>query len=135
MRVVIDTNLWVSFLIGKELAAVLPLLLKGDIRIITSLDQIFEFDDVVLREKFRRYFSIEQAKEMVNVLTATAEFVENAEPVTACRDEGDDYLLALAVSGGADMIVSGDTDLLALNPFRGIEILTPREFAARYDEA
>lgn len=49
-------------------------------------------------------------------------------PITACRDPKDDKFLELAVSGRATHIISGDTDLLTLNPFRGIAILPPRAF-------
>ena len=50
------------------------------------------------------------------------------ERVTACRDATDDKFLELAVNGKADVIVSGDADLLVLNPFRGIPIVTPAAF-------
>ena len=45
-----------------------------------------------------------------------------------CRDPKDDQILELAVSGNADCIVTGDDDLLTLNPFRGIAIITPADF-------
>jgi predicted nucleic acid-binding protein len=54
--------------------------------------------------------------------------VEITETITDCRDAKDNKFLELAVSGKADCVVSGDSDLLVLNPFRGISILTPREF-------
>ncbi len=57
-----------------------------------------------------------------------AERVVPAIRIVASRDPGDDKLLELAVAGGADCLVSGDDDLLALHPFRGLKILTPRQF-------
>lgn len=59
---------------------------------------------------------------------ASAELVAIAEPVVACRDPTDDKFLELAVNGHADLIVSGDADLLVLNPFRGIPILSAAAF-------
>jgi predicted nucleic acid-binding protein len=59
---------------------------------------------------------------------ASAEAVIITERIAACRDATDDKFLELAVAGGADAIVSGDADLLALDPFRGIPILTPAKF-------
>ena len=50
------------------------------------------------------------------------------ERIAACRDATDDKFLELAVNGKADMIVSGDADLLVLNPFRGIPIVSPAAF-------
>lgn len=54
--------------------------------------------------------------------------VEIAETIKICRDPKDDKLLELASSGKADFLVTGDNDMLVLNPFRGIEIITPRDF-------
>lgn len=56
-----------------------------------------------------------------------------AESVHECRDPKDDKFLDVAINGQASCIVSGDNDLLVLDPFRGIEILTPRDFLERYN--
>jgi predicted nucleic acid-binding protein len=58
----------------------------------------------------------------------SAELVTITARIAACRDPTDDKFLELAVNGHADLIVSGDADLLALNPFRGIPIVTPATF-------
>lgn len=57
-----------------------------------------------------------------------AEMIETDETIAVCRDPKDDKLLELAVGGNADFLVTGDKDLLILNPFRGVEIITPRVF-------
>ncbi len=59
-----------------------------------------------------------------------AEVVDVTENIAECRDPKDDRFLELAVDGNATCIVSGDSDLLVLNPFRGVRILTPQEFIA-----
>jgi len=64
----------------------------------------------------------------LRALMSTAELVTVTERIAACRDPTDDKFLELAVNGHADLIVSGDADLLALNPFRDIPILTPAAF-------
>lgn len=69
-------------------------------------------------------------EELFDGLTRDSEFVEITESVQVCRDPKDDRISELAVSGGAAYIVTGDTDLLVLNPFRGIEILRPADFLA-----
>jgi predicted nucleic acid-binding protein len=53
--------------------------------------------------------------------------------ITECRDPEDDKFLALAIDGAATYLITGDDDLLALNPFRGVAILTPREFLTIHD--
>lgn len=67
-------------------------------------------------------------REWVERALAAAERVEVTERVVACRDPKDDKFLELGVNGGADLIVSGDADLLELHPFRGIPIVTPADF-------
>jgi uncharacterized protein len=62
---------------------------------------------------------------------AAAELVPITELITACRDFTDDKFLELAVNGHADLIISGDRDLLALDPFRDIPIVTPAVFVQR----
>lgn len=65
-----------------------------------------------------------------------AQIAERVVPtirVVASRDPGDDKLLELALAGGADCLVSGDDDLLVLHPFRGLKILTPRQFLDSID--
>jgi len=64
----------------------------------------------------------------LRLLFASAEQVTVTERVTECRDPNDDKFLELAVNGHADVIVSGDADLLVLDRFRGIPIITPAAF-------
>ncbi len=61
-------------------------------------------------------------------LLREAELIKLTEVIIDCRDAKDNKFLELAASGKADFIISGDEDLLVLNPFRGIPILTPGEF-------
>jgi putative PIN family toxin of toxin-antitoxin system len=67
-------------------------------------------------------------RDRLHELLAAAELVTITERSTACRDPKDDKFLELAVNGHADLIVSGDADLLTLNPFQGIPIVTPADF-------
>ncbi len=62
-----------------------------------------------------------------------SELVEIKELITICRDPKDDKFLELAISGKADFIITGDQDLLILNPFRDIEIITANEFLTRFN--
>ena len=80
------------------------------------------------RCRFDRYVTREGRDEFLMAFMREAELVEITETVEACRDPKDDQILELAVSGNADCIVTGDDDLLTLNPFRGIAIITPAGF-------
>jgi uncharacterized protein len=89
---------------------------------------LLELAEVLSRKKLNKYLLEEERMRFLVALLKEAELVEIGEVVTDCRDVKDNKFLELAVSGKADYIVSGDEDLLVLNPFRGIPILTPREF-------
>jgi putative PIN family toxin of toxin-antitoxin system len=87
-----------------------------------------EFASVIVRPKFDKYISTAKRTQFRDVIEADATFVEIAETIRVCRDPKDDKFLELAVAGQADYILTDDADLLVLNPFQGIQILTPEEF-------
>jgi uncharacterized protein len=104
MRVVLDTNVLIKFVATER--------------------QLFE----ILARPYLAPLIAPATLAWFSQLLAAAETVTLAERIAACRDPTDDKFLELAVNGRADVIVSGDADLLALNPFRDIPILTPAAF-------
>jgi putative PIN family toxin of toxin-antitoxin system len=129
LRFVFDTNVIVS---AALLAGSVPrqafakALDRGTILI--SAPVLLELSQVLAREKLNKYLLESERMRFLVALLKETELVEITTSVTACRDDKDNKFLELAVSGNADYIVSGDQDLLVLNPFRGIPILTPRKF-------
>ena len=95
---------------------------------------ILEFNDVFRRPKFNKYVSEEKRLEFLAAFVRAAELIEITDKVVACRDPKDDKFLELAVSGKATHIITGDADLLALHPFRGIEIVRPQTILASLHE-
>jgi putative PIN family toxin of toxin-antitoxin system len=93
---------------------------------------IVELSTVFRRAKFNRYLSEQERLQFLSILLRDAETITITETITDCRDAKDNKFLEVAVSGQANVIISGDKDLLELHPYRGIEILTPREFLARF---
>jgi putative PIN family toxin of toxin-antitoxin system len=87
-----------------------------------------EMDAVIHLPKFDKYLSEEERIEFLTTLVHEAELVNIVERVTDCRDPRDNKFLELAVSGRATHIVTGDSDLLVLHPFRGIIVVSPNEF-------
>ena len=87
-----------------------------------------EIDEVVAREKFDAYLTPEERGAFIEALIGRSRFVNPTEEIQACRDPDDDKFLELAVSENATCIVSGDSDLLELDPFRGIPIVKPADF-------
>jgi putative PIN family toxin of toxin-antitoxin system len=124
-----DTNVLISALLFEQSTpaqAFFAALHAGEV--LVSADVIVELNDVLGREKFARYVNEEERARFLQSLLREARLVETKEKVRACRDPNYDKFLELAVNGGADCIVSGDKDLLSLDPFRGIPILTPDRF-------
>jgi hypothetical protein len=128
-RTVIDTNVFVSrFLNRKSIPAeaVNKAVCLSDLLI--SSATFAELEEVLLRPKFDAYLSLVRRREFLDDLWAISTFIAIPTPIRACRDPKDDKFLEVAVHGRADAIITGDSDLLVLNPFRGIAILTPREY-------
>jgi uncharacterized protein len=130
-RFVFDTSVTVSALLFEQSvpAQAFRLALKRG-QILISQAMLLELSDVLGRKKFDPYLTREEREQFLIMLLHEAEAVEIIEEIQACRDPKDDKFLELAVNGQAAYIVTGDRDLLALNPFRGIAILPPTDFLA-----
>lgn len=131
-RIVADTNCLVSrLLLPESVPAKAVRKAVDDGQLLISDATLEELADVLSRAKFDRYVSLEDRQEFIRVLGRVAERVPITTRIKACRDPKDDKFLEVAVSADADVIVTGDDDLLELHPFRGIEIVTPREYLKR----
>ena len=135
MRVVFDTNVLVAALLWRGVPhKLLQRVRDGDVVLVTSPALLEELDDVLRRTKFAAILTKAETSaagllSTVRLLAALIEPTPLDSPV--CCDPGDDQILALAGSAGADLIVSGDNDLLRLGSFAGIAIVTPVVAAAR----
>ena len=129
LRLVLDTNVLVS-------AALFPSSLPGQVLdhaihygcLLISPNTASELKAVLFRPRLSRYLHAEEANEFLASVLRHAEPVEIAVSIAICRDPKDDKFFELAVSGQASHIVSGDWDLLELHPFRGIPVLSSRNF-------
>lgn len=129
MRFVLDTNVLVSALLLADSVprqAFDKALDKG--KILISVSTLLELAEVLSRKRINKYLLEEERMRFLVALLKEAELVRITEEVNDCRDDKDNKFLELAVCGKASCIVSGDADLLVLNPFRGIPILKPKEF-------
>jgi putative PIN family toxin of toxin-antitoxin system len=128
-RYVFDNNAVVSAVLfeqsvpGRAFYAALD---HGEV--LVSQATFAELSEVLARRKFDRYVSREEREQLLVMFLRDATLVEITEAVRECRDPKDDKFLELAVSGSARCPVTGDQDLLALHPFRGVPILTPAQF-------
>ena len=127
-RVIIDTNLWISFLITKDLKTLDIQVKTGKIRIIFSLELIEEFLSVAHRPKFKKYFSKEDIEQLIDVFEFYGEISQVKSKIELCRDPKDDFLLSLAIDSKADYLISGDNDLLELKTIGKTKIITMTDY-------
>ncbi len=128
MRVVVDTNVFVSAALKDKSLPALALHVvaqRGILLKSTATER--QLLEVLARPQLAALID-RAAVDWMRRLMAKAEAVAITERIAACRDATDDKFLELAVNGRADVIVSGDADLLVLNPFRGIPIVPPSAF-------
>lgn len=131
-RVVIDTNVFISGLLSTQSPPALCIehvVAFG--QLVASEAILRELMQTLLSPKFDRYVSQARRQELLVRLAPVVEIVEVVQHVRACRDPKDDQFLEAAVNGRADVVITGDEDLLALDPFRGIAIVKPAAYLAR----
>ncbi len=131
-RVVVDTNALVSRLLipnsvpGRAVRKVVV-----EAQLLISEATLEELADVLARPQFDPYASISDRQEFIRLIGRIAELVPISYRVQVCRDPKDDKFLELAINGRADVIATGDRDLLELNPFRDVAIIAPAVYLAR----
>jgi uncharacterized protein len=96
--------------------------------LVYSEETMAEWVEVFTRSKFDKYISLEDRLNVIAVFETRAQLINITEQIIACRDPKDDKFLSLAVTAHASCIVTGDKDLLVLNPFQSIPIVTPAAF-------
>lgn len=132
-RFVVDTNVLISALLFKTSVPfrAIELAEKQGI-ILYSEATLNELEQVLNRKKFNKYLSLEDRQLFLLKFISSSQLVSITENITVCRDEKDNKFLELAVSGSANVIVTGDMDLLVLSPFQAVEIVTPDKFIDRF---
>lgn len=132
IRTVVDTNLWISYLIGGKYSKLEILIDHPDIVLLFSSELINEFISVATRPKFAKSFDEEDLDDLLELLYDIGEFVSVRSSISVCRDQKDNFLLALAIDGQADCLLTGDNDLLAVGTINGTSILTVSDFLVRF---
>jgi len=131
-RVVVDTNALISRLLLPDSApgrAVRKAVAEA--HLLVSDETMNELADVLSRAKFDPYVTIDERQEFLRLYCRITERIPIVHLVRAFLDPRDDKFLELAVNGTAQLIITGDADLVALHPFRGIDILTPARYLTR----
>lgn len=136
LNVVFDANAVVSAALKAESVPEQALLLaRQHCQIWLSQRVDDEIREVLDRWKFRNSISLNRKQYILGLLTESVRFVEPSERVAYCRDPDDDMYLELALAAAAAFLISGDMDLLVLDPWRGVRIMSPAEFVRLWTQA
>ncbi|EOS09589.1 putative toxin-antitoxin system toxin component, PIN family [Phocaeicola sartorii] len=130
VRVIVDTNIWISFLIGRKMSHLMTVLTHPEIQFIFSKELLTELYCVTQRKKFAKYFSAsDKVDEFMMYLQTIGRVYELPHDIPSrCRDVKDDYLLELAIQSDADFLITGDNDLLVIAKIEHCRIVTIMEF-------
>jgi putative PIN family toxin of toxin-antitoxin system len=127
-RLIIDTNLWISFLITNNYSKLEKLLISNNIILLFSEELLQEFIDVASRPKLKKYFSKTDINHLLQTIDRIAEFITVNSNIQLCRDVKDNFLLSLAKDGNATHLITGDKDLLEIGMFDKTDILTISDY-------
>lgn len=134
MRAVIDTNVLVSAVIlpTSHVGAVILYMGMGAFTPLYCVEMLEELTNVLARPRIRKKYDIspQYIRNVLDLILLRGQLIEPSERVTVCRDPKDDIFLSVALAGEADVLVTGDEDLLTLHPFRSISIVRPPTFLA-----
>ena len=128
LKLIVDTNLWVSFIISNKLNLLDPLLIAGDARLLFSVELLAEIQETIGKPRLKKFFGANALEQMLSVFEPFIDLVNVESIVTVCRDPRDNFLLALAKDGKADYLLTGDNDLLVIKKFRKTKITTIANF-------
>ena len=129
VKIVVDTNLWISFLMSLPTEQRLRRLLHSDkIDFLFSRELFDELEITAKRRKFRKYFGMEHVETLLQMLVEVVAIVDVHSVVEICRDSKDNFLLALAQDGHADYLITGDNGLLTLKRLGKTKIVTIKDF-------
>ncbi len=124
MRILFDTNLWISFMIGRRLASLREVLYRHDVEVYVSEQELDEIRNVIERPKFDKLISQETRYYFFEMVYDVCLFTDiTVDAISPIRDPKDLYLLSMAESVPVDYIVSGDSDLTDLGQHNGIPII------------
>jgi uncharacterized protein len=127
-KIIIDTNVWISFLIGKELQDLQDLIVNEKVKVITTDQLINEIRLVTSRDKLKKYFNQDKVSDLISLLDILADKIKIKKIDKICRDPKDDFLLALSKESRANYLITGDKDLLDITIYGRTKIVTVKQF-------
>jgi uncharacterized protein len=132
-KIIVDSNIWISFLIGKSLKGFQYFLDSQAIEIITCQEQLTELWEVFKRPKIRKYINKNEVDEFFDLLDFVSVKIRISTQINLCRDAKDNFLLSLVVDSNADFLITGDMDLLELKSIGNAKIIKYNEFEKYFE--
>lgn len=133
-KIILDTNLWISFLLSKKLNQIDRLIEENRVTFVFSDELLEEFISVISRPKFKKYFHTKDIAKILTYFDQYGELVKVETDLFICRDKKDNFLLNLSIDSNANYLVTGDKDLLILEKIGNTTILTYGDFIGKMEE-
>ena len=129
MKIVIDTNIWVSLAIGSRSVTedLISIIENSEAVIVVSQELLDEITTTLAKPKLRKYLTQERTNQLFSILNNNCFLEQSISNKRYCRDERDDFLINLAFDSSSQFL-TGDLDLLILNPIDNLEILSIKQF-------
>lgn len=127
IKIIIDTNLFISFLIGKRLVGLKQLIVDSKIELIFSEQNILELMLVTDRQKFKKYFNKNDVNDLIDLIYSIGKIIKVIKEPSICRDPKDNFLLGLSDKSKADYLISSDKDLLEIKKYKKTKIIRIEE--------
>jgi uncharacterized protein len=134
MKVIFDTNIWISYFLCKSFNELSEILLVRDVEIVISEKLLLELKKVLTRRKFKKSLDKEKLNEIENLLISRCTFYFDKEVNHLCRDPKDNFILDLANISRCNYIITGDKDLLVLKSIKRTKIVNWIEYIKLYNE-
>lgn len=133
LKIVLDTNILISFLITRQFDKLDDKILSGKFKLLFSNELFEEFIAVSQRPKFRRFFSKSDVESLLSLLLDYGILIKTFSELKLCRDSEDNFLLNLSLDGEANYLITGDKDLLDLKMIGNAKIITMPDFLSIID--
>lgn len=131
-KIIIDTNIWISYLISNKFQDFDNFILSEKYQIFFSTQLLEELLIVINKPNLVKYINKEDVSNILNFIETNTMFVEINKSFDLCRDDKDNFLLSMCFESDADYLLTGDKDLLVLNYFKSTQILNYSDFITNH---
>jgi uncharacterized protein len=129
--IILDTNIWISYLLSRKFHILTKIILSNKLDIVTCSNLINEIREVLQREKFRRYISKKDIEEAIKIHIKLCRFIEVETGTAYLTDKKDNFLIDLYQAASATLLVTGDKQILEQAPKFGFNSITLKQFEDR----